>query len=75
MSECRRIIDPPSSRIFQIFLKLCGHEPRDNVDHIITGRLLPEVSREFLSRLAEGLPIQKAHVSVDKEGKFVYQIT
>jgi type VI secretion system protein VasG len=45
-----------------------------NVDHILTGTLLPEISREFLSRMAEGKPPQKVHVSVDKEGKFVYQI-
>jgi type VI secretion system protein VasG len=46
-----------------------------NVDHIITGTLLPEISREFLSRMAEGHPVQAAHVSVDGEGKFAYQIS
>jgi type VI secretion system protein VasG len=46
-----------------------------NVDHILTGTLLPELSREFLSRMAEGKPVEKAHVSVDKDGKFIYQIT
>jgi type VI secretion system protein VasG len=46
-----------------------------NVDHILTGTLLPELSREFLSRMAEGKPVEKAHVTVDKDGKFVYQIT
>ncbi len=45
-----------------------------NVDHIITGTLLPEISREFLSRMAEGRPVQRAHVSTDGDGKFVYQI-
>jgi type VI secretion system protein VasG len=45
-----------------------------NVDHIITGTLLPEISREFLSRMAEGHPVQRAHVSTDGDGKFVYQI-
>jgi len=45
-----------------------------NVDHILTGTLLPEISREFLSRMAEGRPVQRAHVTVDGEGKFVYQI-
>ncbi len=44
-----------------------------NVDHILTGTLLPEISREFLSRMAEGTPVERVHVSVDKEGKFVYQ--
>jgi type VI secretion system protein VasG len=46
-----------------------------NVDHIITGTLLPEISREFLSRMAEGRPVERAHVTVDGDGKFVYQIS
>jgi type VI secretion system protein VasG len=45
-----------------------------NVDHILTGTLLPEISREFLSRLADGKAVARAHVSVDVEGKFAYQI-
>jgi type VI secretion system protein VasG len=46
-----------------------------NVDHIITGTLLPEISREFLGRMAEGRPVQCAHVTVDGDGKFAYQIS
>jgi type VI secretion system protein VasG len=45
-----------------------------NVDHILTGTLLPEISREFLARMAEGKPVEKVHVGVDAEGKFVYDI-
>jgi type VI secretion system protein VasG len=45
------------------------------VDHILTGTLLPEVSREFLTYMAEGKTIQKVHVGVDGEGKFKYQIS
>jgi type VI secretion system protein VasG len=45
-----------------------------NVDHILTGTLLPEISREFLTRMAEGKPVERVHVGVDKEGKFVYEI-
>jgi type VI secretion system protein VasG len=45
-----------------------------NVDHIITGTLLPEISREFLARMAEGRPIQTVHVGVDAQGNFQYQI-
>jgi type VI secretion system protein VasG len=45
-----------------------------NVDHILTGTLLPEISREFLTRMAEGKPVERVQVGVDKEGKFVYQI-
>jgi type VI secretion system protein VasG len=45
-----------------------------NVDHILTGTLLPEISREFLARMAEGKPVSNVHVGVDAEGKFVYRI-
>ena len=30
-----------------------------NVDHILTGSLLPEMSREFLAKLAEGQTVSK----------------
>jgi type VI secretion system protein VasG len=45
-----------------------------NVDHILTGTLLPEISREFLARMAEGKPVSEVHVGVDGEGRFVYRI-
>ncbi len=45
-----------------------------NVDHILTGTLLPEMSREFLVRMAEGKPVKSVQVSVDGEGKFAYAI-
>jgi type VI secretion system protein VasG len=45
-----------------------------NVDHILTGTLLPDISREFLARMAEGKEIAGVHVSVDGNGKFVYRI-
>jgi type VI secretion system protein VasG len=42
------------------------------VDAILTQTLLPEVSRELLSRLMEGTPPQKVEVTV-KDGTFAYQ--
>ncbi len=45
-----------------------------NVDHILTGTLLPDLSREFLARMVEGKTIEKVAVSADATGKFVYQI-
>jgi type VI secretion system protein VasG len=45
-----------------------------NVDHILTGTLLPELAGEFLSRMAEGKPVSKAHVGVTPEGKFQYVV-
>ena len=38
-----------------------------NVDHIITRSLLPEMSASFLSRLAEGQPITRVHLSTGEE--------
>jgi type VI secretion system protein VasG len=46
-----------------------------NVDHILTGTLLPEMSGEFLSRMAAGESISKVHIAVGEQGKFVYQIS
>ncbi len=46
-----------------------------NVDHILTRSLLPEMSREFLSRMAEGRPVRKVAVGVDASGAFLYDIS
>lgn len=45
-----------------------------NVDHIIAGTLLPELSQQVLSSLAEGKAFSKAHLGVDKDGKFTYTL-
>jgi type VI secretion system protein VasG len=45
-----------------------------NVDAILTRTLLPEMSQEFLTRMAAGEAISKAHVSVDDKGAFRYEI-
>jgi len=44
-----------------------------NVDHILTRTLLPEMSAEFLARMAEGKPIAKIHVSMNDDGTFRYE--
>ncbi|HSK29249.1 MAG TPA: type VI secretion system ATPase TssH, partial [Candidatus Limnocylindria bacterium] len=46
-----------------------------NVDHILTRTLLPEISREFLARMAAGDSISKVHISVGSAGDFQYQIS
>jgi type VI secretion system protein VasG len=45
-----------------------------NVDHILTNTLLPEMSRELLSRMAEGEQIKEVGVSVSGGG-FVYHVS
>lgn len=45
-----------------------------NVDHILTGTVLPEVSREVLARMAEGHAISHIKVTVGGDGNFAYTI-
>ena len=45
-----------------------------NVDHILSGTLLPEMAGEILSRAVEGRAIKAVHVAGSAEGKFVYRI-
>ena len=45
-----------------------------NVDHILTGSLLPEMSREFLAKLAEGQIVSKAHIGLGDDGAFTYAV-
>lgn len=45
-----------------------------NIDHILTRTLLPELSSEFLARMATGEPISRVSVSVNDAGAFQYQI-
>ena len=45
-----------------------------NVDHILTGKLLPEISRQILGRMAEGQPMNRIRVTVDGGGAFQYSI-
>jgi type VI secretion system protein VasG len=45
-----------------------------NVDHILTRTVLPEMSGEFLSRMATGQPVERVHVALGEGGRFVYDI-
>jgi type VI secretion system protein VasG len=45
-----------------------------NVDHILTGSMLPAISQEVLTRMADGLPLHRVHVGVDAAGAFTYTI-
>jgi type VI secretion system protein VasG len=46
-----------------------------NVDHILTRTLLPEMSQEFLTRMAAGEAISRVHVSLDDQKSFQYTIS
>lgn len=45
-----------------------------NVFNVINGTMLPEMSGEFLSRMASGEGVSKVNVSVGSDGKFAYEI-
>jgi type VI secretion system protein VasG len=45
-----------------------------NVDHILTRSLLPEMSAEFLARLAQGQTITRVQVGVTPAGAFQYVV-
>ena len=44
-----------------------------NVDHILTRTVLPEMSGEFLSRMAEGRTMSRVRVTVGDGGNFRYE--
>ena len=43
-----------------------------NVDHIITGTLLPSIAGEMLKRMAEGKAVERVKVDVDAAGAFAF---
>lgn len=43
-----------------------------NVDNILTNTLLPDISRQLLAQMAEGLKPTGIHVTVGEDGGFVY---
>jgi len=45
-----------------------------NVDHILSGTLLPQVAEQVLARMAEGGDISRIRVSALKNGEFKYTI-
>ena len=46
-----------------------------NVDRILTGTLLPQMSAEFLSKMAEGVAIKSARVDASEDGSFVFDLS
>ncbi|HEX8499170.1 MAG TPA: type VI secretion system ATPase TssH [Pyrinomonadaceae bacterium] len=46
-----------------------------NVDHVLTGSLLPELSAEFLALVAEGRLPSRVRVAVGEGGQFRYEVS
>jgi type VI secretion system protein VasG len=45
-----------------------------NVDHILTGTLLPALSQEVLTRAAEGRPVKRVAIGVNDQSQFTYTV-
>jgi type VI secretion system protein VasG len=43
-----------------------------NIDNILTNTLLPDMSRELLSSMAEGRQLTSIRVGIGEGGSFVY---
>jgi type VI secretion system protein VasG len=43
-----------------------------NVDNILSNTMLPEISRQVLSRMAEESPMERVQVGVGSDGRFTY---
>jgi type VI secretion system protein VasG len=46
-----------------------------NVDHILSRTVLPEMSREVLTRMAEGAALDRVRITADSAGNFVYELS
>ena len=46
-----------------------------NIDHIMSGTLLPEISKVLLGRMAEGELPEKLKVGLDESGNFTYEFS
>jgi type VI secretion system protein VasG len=44
-----------------------------NIDHILTGTLLPEISTKLLARMASGESIQSISVSMEPNDSILYE--
>jgi type VI secretion system protein VasG len=44
-----------------------------NVDNILTNTLLPDISKQLLGRMAEGLRPEAIHVTIGEDGAFAYR--
>jgi type VI secretion system protein VasG len=67
-----RAIFTYDSKLVEAVVSRC-HEVESgarNVDHILTGTLLPLVAQEILGRMAEEIPVDTIHSTVNEEGQF-----
>ncbi len=70
MQENRNIVFEYGDELIEVIAGRCTEVDSGarNVDHILTNTLLPEMSREILTRMAKAEPIRKVAVTVDGAG-------
>jgi type VI secretion system protein VasG len=75
MQENKKIAFEYNDDLIEIIASRCTEVDSGarNIDHILTNTLLPEMSREILTRMAKGEQIEAVTVTVDGEG-FNYDI-
>lgn len=75
MQENRNIVFKYDDELIETIAGRCTEVDSGarNVDHILTNTLLPEMSREMLTRMATGEQLKEVKVSLDGEG-FVYEV-
>jgi len=50
------------------------HTGARNIEHILTRTMLPELSAEFLTAMAENKAIRSVHIGIGADGRFKYDI-
>ncbi len=75
MQENKKIAFEYSDELIETIASRCTEVDSGarNIDHIMTNTLLPEMSKEILTRMAKGEQIKEVKVAVDGEG-FKYDI-
>ncbi|SPD72776.1 Protein ClpV1 [uncultured Desulfobacterium sp.] len=70
MKENRNIVFEYGEELIESIASRCTEVDSGarNVDHILTNTLLPEMSKEILTRMAKGEQIKQVKVSLDGEG-------
>ncbi|MBN2321339.1 MAG: type VI secretion system ATPase TssH [Acidobacteria bacterium] len=74
MHENHKIDMPCSDALIEEIGRRCTEVESGarNVDNILTNTLLPEISRQLLTRIAEGQRLESIQVDVGPDGAFVY---
>jgi type VI secretion system protein VasG len=65
-TACARVVAAIASRCTEV------DSGASNIDHILTNTLLPEMSKELLSRMVNEEQVKEVRVTLDAEGQFLF---